>query len=182
MLRYSYIDLPADEYSGAADSRLHDALQRAAEQAGYLGWWIAEDLAASVSLFLQLDYPEQIVESQELDEAVKSALRQLGYADVARHFVSQLTRKRVSLLHCVPSKPNCDFSRFLEKLAARIDALRAGGARSFHFHSLQGCAARLQTGNAATAGPQLRDIIVAFIRARLKTGDGAEAECQFLID
>ncbi len=162
--------------------RLRAALKRAAERAGYSSWWIAEDLAASVGLFLQLQYPEQVVESRTLDGAVKSALRKVGYADIARYFVSRVSRRRVSLTACLPRKPNQNLSRFLENLAAKVDALRTAGVCGFHFHGLQKCASRLESANSGEGpGSRLREIIVAFVRQRLNTRRG-EVGCECLID
>jgi len=62
------------------------SLQKAAEQAGYHRWWLAEHIAESVAVYLKRDYEENCVPVISLQAAVLDVLENLGFSDVAGYF------------------------------------------------------------------------------------------------
>ena len=59
-------------------------LASAASKAGHQGWWLADDLAEGITMFLRHDYPNSVIDLSKLEAEVQTVLRDVGYAEVAR--------------------------------------------------------------------------------------------------
>jgi hypothetical protein len=151
---------------------LQSALEEAAAKAGVGGWWLAQDLAHSVTFYLENVYAKNVIASSQLESAVRLALREIGYDEVARHF-SPAPPWCVSLLRCVSSQSVGGINDLFEELAERIEAFRQAKVLRFHFYDLQSCVRSLQHHDAETRGhePPLRQRIVDFVREKINAGD-----------
>ena len=65
---------------------LRRELEGAATHAGYTDWWMASDIAAGVSTYLQRCYGGNVIAADGLDELVRKALCDMGYEEVAFRF------------------------------------------------------------------------------------------------
>lgn len=74
------------------------AIVQAANRAGYSKWWLADHVIESVASYLKHDFEGNVVEVNNLCDAVESVLRIIGYADVATHFESPPPPVRLSLM------------------------------------------------------------------------------------
>jgi hypothetical protein len=151
---------------------LRAALERAAEKAGYQGWWPAEHLAQSVAFYLENCYDKNIIAGRQLERAVQSALREIGYEEVAHFFGSNPAPRRVSLLHCLQNPSTEEHSDgFFARLAARIESFRQAEISRFHFCDLQACVRWLrENGEAESVEAELalHERIVNFVREQIK--------------
>jgi len=62
------------------------ALAESAAGAGYPKWWLAPHVAESVTRYLEQDFDENVIPVCRLEQAVRSVLQVIGYADVAGAF------------------------------------------------------------------------------------------------
>jgi hypothetical protein len=150
---------------------LQNALRRAAAKAGYSEWWIAEDLTKSVVFYLEHHYLEPIIAVPLLENAVRSALREIGYRDVAVHFGSRSELQFVSLLRFFDCSKRPDSTRFFEKLSSWFQDFGKTPVKSVAFQDLMTCSACL--ANAEELNPttelqqNIQDLIVNFIHAEI---------------
>ena len=77
---------PSGDAVGFQSEWLRLELEGAATRAGYADWWIASDVAAGVSTYLQRCYERNFIPADGLDELVRKALCDMGYEEVARRF------------------------------------------------------------------------------------------------
>ncbi len=64
---------------------LGTALEQAARVTGCHPWNIADDLVAGVMLYLRYGYDKTVIDLPVLEKAVRRALRDTGYGDLAPH-------------------------------------------------------------------------------------------------
>lgn len=125
-------------------SWLRQALSRAAQKAGYTEWWLADDLTRSVVFYLQFHYPDNTIAVPRLKDVVRSALRQIGYDEIARHFGARTPLRKISLPDLVTSGEKPGIEEFFHQLARRIRSLQPEGSEIVHFSGLAECACCLQ--------------------------------------
>jgi hypothetical protein len=65
---------------------LHAALTRAANEAGYPGWWLTEHVTESIAFYLHLRNDENVVAFSQLSQTVATCLEAIGYKEICRHF------------------------------------------------------------------------------------------------
>ena len=139
---------------------LRASLARAAEQAGYSGWPPTDDLVHSIAFYLEYCYPKNVICSLQLEGAVQTALREIGYGEVAQHFGSSLPW-RVSLANCLRDASEAgDANGFLTRVSDYIEAFHKSRVFRFHFYDLQTCARDF-----------CRREIVDFVRAKVESFD-----------
>ncbi len=154
---------------------LRNALKRAAAKAGYTEWWIAEDLAQSVSFYLEYHYLQPVIAVPLLENAVRSALMEIGYEEVAHHFGSTATLRSASLLSFLPSSAAVQGqSQFYIGLATWIRAVSKSAATTIALTDLDACVARLtnltsEGGMIAAVrnSSELRNQIIEFVHAQI---------------
>src|SRR4249919_3092322 len=63
---------------------LHAALTRAADEAGYPGWWLTEHVTESIAFYLHLRNDENVVAFNQLSQTVRDVLEAIGYKEICR--------------------------------------------------------------------------------------------------
>lgn len=76
-------------------------LIKAAAQAGYRDWWLADHVAQSVTNYLMTQYEATVLSANELRTSVSEVLATIGYAEVAAHFSPTRPPRDISLVELV---------------------------------------------------------------------------------
>src|SRR5436189_6061697 len=158
---------------------LHAAITRAADEAGYPGWWLTEHVTESIIFFLHLRNDESVVAFNQLSQTVRDVLAAIGYKEIGPHFTPAPPPICISLLdiaHCAGASYELAFFGLLEK---RISALIDAGADNLRLSSLQLCVKHLRgTTTWTRACDALREEIVCFVREKLIVAtDRARLDC-----
>jgi hypothetical protein len=158
---------------------LQAAITRAADEAGYPGWWLTEHVTESVAFYLHLRNDENVVAFNQLSQTVRELLTAIGYKEIGPHFAPAPPPISVSLLdiaHCAGAGYELAFFVLLEK---RIAALIEAGADNLRLSSLQLCVKHLRgTRTWTRACDVLREEIVCFVREKLASeADGTRLDC-----
>src|SRR5258705_12065304 len=69
---------------------LHAALTRAANEAGYPGWWLTEHVTESIAFYLHLRNDENVVAFNQLAQRVRDGLEAIGYKYIFLHLTATL--------------------------------------------------------------------------------------------
>lgn len=151
---------------------LRQALKRAAQKAGYAEWWLAEDLTRTVVFYLRFHYRDNTIPIPQLKEVIRAALREIGYDEIAQHFGTGMTLKKIFLPQVAQHCEAAGLEAFLQKLASRIQLLRPGNQDGFiHFSGLEECVSCLQTDGEDIPRDvylaTLKTEIVGFVRTQL---------------
>src|SRR3989440_12083184 len=77
---------------------LHAAITRAADEAGYPGWWLTEHVTESITFYLHLRNDESVVAFNQLSQTVRDVLEAIGYKEICRHFTPALPPISISLV------------------------------------------------------------------------------------
>ena len=65
---------------------LHAAITRAADEAGYPGWWLTDHVTESIAFYLHLRNDENVVAFNQLSQTVRDVLEAIGYKEIGPHF------------------------------------------------------------------------------------------------
>ena len=123
---------------------LHAALTRAANEAGYPGWWLTEHVTESIAFYLHLRNDENVVAFNQLSQTVRDVLEAIGYKEICRYFTPApppISISLVEIAYCAGAGYELAFFGLLEK---RIDALIEAGADNLRLSSLQLCVKHLR--------------------------------------
>src|SRR5205814_1321724 len=158
---------------------LHAAITRAADEAGYPGWWLTDHVTESIAFYLHLRNDENVVAFNQLSQTVRDVLAAIGYKEIGPHFTPAPPPICISLLdiaHCAGASYELAFFGLLEK---RISALIDAGADNLRLSSLQLCVKHLRgTKTWTRACDALREEIVCFVREKLTVAtDHARLDC-----
>src|SRR5438034_10819671 len=158
---------------------LHAAITRAADEAGYPGWWLTDHVTESIAFYLHLRNDENVVAFNQLSQTVRDVLAAIGYKDIGPHFTPAPPPICISLLdiaHCAGASYELAFFALLEK---RISALIDAGVDNLRLSSLQLCVKHLRgTKTWTRACDALREEIVFFVREKLAVAtDQARLDC-----
>src|SRR6266704_1427586 len=158
---------------------LHAAITRAADEAGYPGWWLTDHVTESIAFYLHLRNDENVVAFNQLSQTVRDVLAAIGYKEIGPHFTPAPPPICISLLdiaHCAGASYEQAFFGLLEK---RISALIDAGADNLRLSSLQLCVKHLRgTKTWTRACDALREEIVCFVREKLIVAtDRARLDC-----
>src|SRR6058998_1154188 len=77
---------------------LHAAITRAANEAGYPGWWLTEHVTESIAFYLHLRNDENVVAFTQLSQTVRYVLKAIGYKEIVPHFAPSPPPISISLL------------------------------------------------------------------------------------
>jgi len=136
---------------------LHAAITRAADEAGYPGWWLTEHVTESITFYLHLRNDESVVAFNQLSQTVRDVLAAIGYKEICPHFT--------------PAPPPISISL--------VDIARCAGAgyELAKFGLL--CVKHLRGTRTWTRGcDALREEIVCFVREKLAFAtDHARLDC-----
>ena len=70
---------------------LHAALTRAADEAGYPGWWLTDHVTESIAFYLHLRNDENVVAFNQLSQTVRDVLARNCPLDMVREMAVLLT-------------------------------------------------------------------------------------------
>jgi hypothetical protein len=153
---------------------LHDAITRAADEAGYPSWWLTEHVTESIAFYLHLRNDENVVAFSQLSQTVRYVLEAIGYNEIVPHFTPSPPPISISLLDIAYHAGAGYELAFFDLLEKRITALLATGVDNLRLCSLQACVKHLRGVKSWTRGcDALREEIVCFIRERLAATTGA---------
>jgi hypothetical protein len=147
---------------------LYAAINRAAYDAGYPGWWLTDHVTESIAFYLRLRNDEDVVAFRQLAETVQYVLKAIGYKEIIPYFTPAPPPISVSLLD-IASEAGAGYElAFFDLLEKRIAALLESGVDNLQFSSLAACVKHLRGVKTWTrACDTLREEIVCFIRERL---------------
>ena len=147
---------------------LHTAITRAADQAGYPGWWLTDHVTESIAFYLHLRNDENVIAFNQLAQTVRDVLEAIGYKEIGPHFAlapPPISISLVDIAHCAGAGYELAFFGLLEK---RINALIEAGADNLRLSCLQLCVKHLRgTRTWTRACDALREEIVCFVREKL---------------
>ena len=158
---------------------LHTAITRAADQAGYPGWWLTDHVTESIAFYLHLRNDENVIAFNQLAQTVRDVLEAIGYKEIGPHFAlapPPISISLVDIAHCAGAGYELAFFGLLEK---RINALIEAGADNLRLSCLQLCVKHLRgTRTWTRACDALREEIVCFVREKLAFAtDRARLDC-----
>ena len=65
---------------------MNAAINRAASEAGYPGWWLTDHVTESIAFYLRLRNDENVVAFNQLAETVQYVLKIIGYKEIVPYF------------------------------------------------------------------------------------------------
>lgn len=149
------------------------ALARAAHRAGYPHWWLAEHVAESVTEYLRQQGDGSVLPVDEMADAVRSALRVIGYGEVADSFTPGRPTVRISLVELAREAGSGYELAFFEILGRRIHQTVREGGCDFQLFGLEPCVKLLRGRKAWSRDcDSLRDEIILFTREQTSLAAG----------
>ncbi|HEU0209207.1 MAG TPA: hypothetical protein VFQ78_09540 [Candidatus Udaeobacter sp.] len=144
------------------------AITRAADEAGYPGWWLTEHVTESITFYLQLLNDENVVAFSQLSQAVRDVLEAIGYKEIGPHFAPAPPPVSISLID-IARRAGAGYElAFFVLLERQIGALIEAGADNLRIFSLHLCVKHLRGTRTWTRGcDALREEIVCFVREKL---------------
>jgi hypothetical protein len=147
---------------------LHAAIHRAADQAGYPGWWLTDHVTESIAFYLRLRNDENVVAFSQLAETVQYVLKVIGYKEIIPYFTPAPPPISVSLLEIAQAAGFGYELAFFDLLEKRINALMQTGVDNLQLCTLQPCVKYLRGTKVWTrACDTFREEVVCFIREKL---------------
>jgi hypothetical protein len=140
------------------------SLQKAAEQAGYHRWWLAEHIAESVAVYLKRDYEENCVPVISLQAAVLDVLENLGFSDVAGYFRLPDPPLNLSLVDLVREAGDGYELAFFSLLRDRLQSVASSHVARLEIRDLSACLQAFGRRSKRNRREVLREEIVSFIR------------------
>ena len=141
------------------------SLARAAQHAGYPHWWLAEHVAESVTEYLRQQRDATVLPIDQMADAVRSALRVIGYGEVADRFNPGRPKMRISLLELARDAGTGYELAFFDMLGRRIQETVGDAACEFELQGLDSCVKLLRGRKAWSRDcDSLRDEIILFSR------------------
>ena len=151
---------------------LRTTLASAASKAGHQGWWLADDLAEGITMFLRHDYPNSVIDLSRLETEVQTVLRDVGYAEVAKNYQTVMPCHQISLARCLRLLPRKDQSEFFHRLGEEISQLSATRPQHVHFSDLHDCVRGLVSIHVETSTNEASSLlykVVAFVRDHVQS-------------
>ncbi|MFN2540761.1 MAG: hypothetical protein ABR514_01140 [Chthoniobacterales bacterium] len=147
---------------------LFAAINRAASQAGYPGWWLTDHVTESIAFYLRLRNDEDVVAFSQLAETVQYVLKIIGYKEIVPYFTPAPPPISVSLLEIAHEAGAGYELAFFDLLEKRIGALLDARVDNLQLSALAACVKHLRGVKVwSRACDILREEIVCFIRERL---------------
>ncbi|MBV9491538.1 MAG: hypothetical protein JO069_17735 [Verrucomicrobia bacterium] len=162
------VRLANGEVSALSRDWLRLSLGRAAQQAGYVSWWLAEHVAESVLWYLASGHDRPMITKEEITESVRAALQATGYSEIAARFETLDPPFELSLADlALEAGPGYELA-FFHLLRERIRPALHDRASNLYIHGLQPCVRHLQSVKTwSRECSRLRNEIVTFVRAQL---------------
>lgn len=152
---------------------LHEAINSAADKAGYPGWWLTDHVTESIAFYLRLRNDESFVAFSQLSQTVRYVLKVIGYKEIIPHFSPAPPPISISMLELAQEAGSGYELAFFDLLEKRINALLETGTDSLHFCALEpGVKYLRRTKVWSRACDVLREEIVCFVREKLTSNEG----------
>jgi len=170
-------DLPVVQFENGCISAfrsewLRQHLVKAASQAGYRDWWLADHVARSVTNYLITQYSSAVLSAVELRQSVSEVLVTIGYAEIATHFAPTRPARDISLLELARASGPFELTFFRLLRETLLRELQENTAEicltQLHLAIKEILGVKLFTNECAA----LRDEIVAFSRSVIATQHG----------
>src|SRR5438094_3692596 len=104
---------------------LHAAITRAANKAGYPGWWLTEHVTESITFYLHLRNDENVVAFSQLSQTVRDVMEAIVYKEMCRHFTPGPPPISILFVYFASCAGAGYELAFLVLVVRRIDALIA---------------------------------------------------------
>lgn len=115
------------------------SLERAASQAGYQNWWLADHVMESVMCYLRLEFEESVMSLPRLRTSIQSVLQAIGYSDVAGNFQLPTPPLEISLPELARTAGTGYELVFFHLLRDRLKQLVDARTEQIHLNGLRGC-------------------------------------------
>jgi len=150
------------------EQRLAMSIQRAAEKAGHIEWWLAESVAAAVHAFAVNTRSESVMLSGEITEVVAAVLATLGYDWISEAYAAGADRVAIHLNE-LAWRTNAGFElEFFQQLDHALGAAANRRLVAMRLDGLRACVMQLRGARRWTAGcRQLAEDIVEHVRGRV---------------
>ena len=146
---------------------LAGCIRQAALVAGRPDWWFADDIALAMVRYLQNRYQSAAITLGELENKVVSALRKIGFSDVAAQLRMDPPQIRLSLSDLARQSEGMELT-FFHLLDDQLINLRTAGARKVVLTGTKKAIKHLRCAKHWTPNCQcLEDRIVDIVRHRL---------------
>ena len=157
---------------------LRDAITRAANEAGYPGWWLTEHVTESIAFYLRLRNDENFVALNQFSQTVRYVLKVVGYKEIVPHFTPAPPPVSLSLFEIAYTAGAGYELAFFDALSRRLDLLLETHVNSVRFTALSACVKHLRRTRVwSRACDALRGEIVCFVRDKLSTSGLPELNC-----
>jgi hypothetical protein len=149
---------------------LAQSLAGAARKAGLNKWWLAPHVTASVTEYLRTENEAPVIEVERLEQAVRSVLQCIGYAEVSQHFQIGQPLINISLIDLAREAGTGYELAFFELLARRLSDVFASRTPHFQMVGLHACVKLLRARKIwSRECDQLQAEIVLFARQHTGT-------------
>ena len=164
------VRLDNGEVSMLSREWLRLSLTRAAEEAGYVSWFLAEHVAESVLWYLARSCDLPVITTGDVSASVRSALHATGYSEIAVRFETLDPPFELSLADLAQEAgPGYELA-FFQLLRERMRPALNDNASNLHIHGLQRCVRHLQSAKTwSRECSRLRNEIVSFVRAQVES-------------
>jgi hypothetical protein len=157
---------------------LRDAITRAANDAGYPGWWLTEHVTESIAFYLRLRNDENFVALNQFSQTVRYVLKVVGYKEIIPHFTPAPPPVSLSLFDIAYCAGAGYELAFFDALSRRLDLLLQTHVNSVQLTALSACVKHLRRTRVwSRSCDALRGEIVCFVRDKLSTSSLAELNC-----
>jgi hypothetical protein len=157
---------------------LHQAITRAAREAGYPSWWLTDHVTESIAFYLRLRTDESVVAFSQLSQTVRYVLKVIGYKEIIPHFTPAPPPITVPLIELAYQAGAGYELAFFDLLEKRIQNLLDTPVEHLRFCSLHSCVKHLCGVKMWTRGcDALRAEIVCFMREKLAQSGTTAVRC-----
>jgi hypothetical protein len=147
---------------------LHEAITRAADEAGYPRWWLTDHVTESIAFYLRLRTDESVVAFSQLSQTVRYVLKVIGYKEIIPHFTPSPPPITIALIDIAKEAGTAYELAFFDLLEKRIDSLLDTGVEHLRLCSLHSCVKQLAGVKVWTRSCDfVRSEIVCFVRNKL---------------
>ncbi len=142
-------------------------IRAAAARAGHEDWWIAEDIARGVLVYLEQRFPATAITIQELEDKICRTLAKIGFDDVAAHVSVDPPLIRVNLSDLARQSDGIELV-FFQLLDHRVTQLQTVGAKRVSLTATKAAIKHLRATKNWTVQCSLLEVEIEYlVRNRL---------------
>jgi len=146
-------------------ARLSASILRAAAQAGYGGWWLAEAVTQAIHEFVCVHCDRQTVSAAALTELVEGVLGALGYKDIAEAYRQRHRCAEVCLDQMTETASELEF---FHRLDTALQVVGNDELALVQVRGLRTCVMRLRGAHYWSAGcRRMAEEILGHLRERV---------------